>query len=247
MAAAEAGAAAKKALVKGGTLVVALTEGLRSMQEAGRLGDGELRRRRDLLSAARVEREGLEKLSNSMSSSFAGGHRDGAPSSSDKIMLLGSASSSGSRGGRVLGTPIQETSRTRELDHGGLLQLQKQVIHEQDQEVNALTSIVRRQKEMGLAIKGEVDRQVEMLTRLNEDVDRVEAKTKVANNRLKKMWLLEAILLLMVRLIILLTELLVWVSLLLTMALDAVAWLVEFGMYLAHGGDAGIINNGLFY
>ncbi|GKT88710.1 SNARE complex subunit [Colletotrichum tofieldiae] len=57
-AAAEAGAAAKRSLVKAGTLANTLTDGLRAMQEGGRLGDGELRRRRDLLSSARVEREG---------------------------------------------------------------------------------------------------------------------------------------------------------------------------------------------
>ena len=182
---AEAGAAAKRSLVKAGTLISTLADGLRKMQESGRLGEGELRRRRDLVSAARIERDGLDKLSNSTPSSaaFAGRGSQGHASSSDKAALL----HGGRPGGRVLGAPLPETDKTRELDNQGVLQLQKVEMEAQDAQVEQLAAIIRRQKEMGLQINDEVSRQIEMLEQLDEDAGRVEAKVKVANNRIRKM------------------------------------------------------------
>lgn len=187
-AAVEAGASAKRALVRAGSLLTALEGGLRAMGEAKRLGEGELRRRRDLLAAARAERDGLEKLSSSLAS--ARGAREGTPSSGDKATLLSGAGESSSRarmGGRVLGAPLPETERTRELDNVGVVQLQRQQMQEQDQDVEELAKIIRRQREMGLAIKGEVEEQNEMLDQMDRDVDRVEAKMKVANNKARKL------------------------------------------------------------
>lgn len=194
--AAEAGAAAKRELVKAGTLLASLSDGLRTIQESSRLGDGEVRRRRDLLGAARVERDGLERLSNTISPSqtaMRSGGRDGPSWGGDKASLLSGASTSSSSrsatrpGGRVIGAPLPETDQTRELDNTQLLSLQKRVLTEQDQNVDQLTAIVRRQKEIGLAIKDEVDRQTEMLDMMNDDVDRVGNKIKVAKNRTRNL------------------------------------------------------------
>lgn len=187
-AAVEAGASAKRALVRAGSLLTALEGGLRAMGEAKRLGEGELRRRRDLLAAARAERDGLEKLSSSLAS--ARGAREGTPSSGDKATLLSGAGESSSRarmGGRVLGAPLPETERTRELDNVGVVQLQRQQMQEQDQDVEELAKIIRRQREMGLAIKGEVEVQNEMLDQMDKDADRLEAKMKVANSKARKL------------------------------------------------------------
>lgn len=185
-AAAEAGAAAKKSIVKAGTSIAMLTDGLRKMQDAKRLGEGEIRRRRDLVSTARMERDGLDKLSNSMSSSSAGaqvGSAQGQPSASDRAALLQGGRPSG---GRVLGGPAPETDKTRELDNDGVLLLQKREMQAQDENLDQLTAIIRRQKEMGMEIHDEVDRQIVMMDRLDEDTDRVQGKIKVANNRIKK-------------------------------------------------------------
>jgi len=192
--AAEAGAAAKKALVRGGTLLAALADGLRSMQEAGRLGEGELRRRRDLVAAARVDRDGLDKLSSSLASSHgggglrggAGGGPVGGIGGGDRATLLGGGGASRT-GGRVLGAPAPETVRTRELDNDGVLQLQKVQMAEQDQAVEQLGAIVRRQKEMGYMIRDEVDAQIEMLGRMDEDADRLGGKLRAAKNRVKNL------------------------------------------------------------
>ncbi|KAM0299483.1 hypothetical protein HYE67_007664 [Fusarium culmorum] len=186
-AAAEAGAAAKRVLVRSGTLIATLADGLRRIQESGRLGEGELRRRRDLVNQARMEREGLDKISNSMPSSTAaagrGGFSQGQASTTDKAGLL----KGGRPAGRVLGAPLPETDKTRELDNQGVLQLQKEEMQNQDLAVDQLTAIIRRQREMGEQIHEEVEHQIRILDQLDDDVDRTGAKLKVANNRIKKM------------------------------------------------------------
>ncbi|KAF5026669.1 hypothetical protein F66182_1253 [Fusarium sp. NRRL 66182] len=186
-AAAEAGAAAKRVLVRSGTLIATLADGLRRIQESGRLGEGELRRRRDLVSQARMEREGLDKLSNSMPSSTSaagrGGSSQGQASAADKAGLL----KGGRPAGRVLGAPLPETDKTRELDNQGVLQLQKEEMRNQDLAVDQLTAVIRRQREMGERIHEEVEEQIRLLDELDQDTDRTGAKLKVANNRIKKM------------------------------------------------------------
>ncbi|ROV92292.1 hypothetical protein VSDG_07244 [Cytospora chrysosperma] len=194
-AAAEAGAAAKRALVRAGSLLGALEGGLKTMGEMKRLGEGELRRRRDLLAAARLERDGLEKLCASLASSRSGSGagmspREGAPNSGDKATLLSGAGETSSRartGGRVLGAPLPETERTRELGNTGVLQLQRTQMREQDEDVEELAKIIRRQREMGLAIKSEVEVQNEMLDQMDRDADRLGAKMQVANKKARKL------------------------------------------------------------
>ncbi|SPO00579.1 related to syntaxin [Cephalotrichum gorgonifer] len=188
----EAGSAAKRELIKAGSLLGSLTDGLRSIQENGRVGDGEVRRRRDLLAAARVEKEGLEKLSAKITPSHGprGGGSGGSAPGGDRVTLLGGPSSSnaGARpGGRVIGGAPPETDQTRELDNAQLLAFQKDVLRAQDDSVAHLTAIVRRQKEIGIAIKDEVDRQTEMLDMLDDDTDRVDAKLRIAKNRTRNL------------------------------------------------------------
>ncbi|PVH85067.1 SNARE complex subunit [Cadophora sp. DSE1049] len=189
----EAGANAKRCLVKAGGLLGNLEEGLKIMSEGekrgseGKVGAGELRRRRDLLGSARVEREGLEKLAVSLA--VKGQHKGSGSGSAvatqqDKNALFGPNVNRPS--GRVLGAPVPETDKTRELDNEGVVQLQKQMMQDQDLDVEELAKIVRRQKEMGLAIHGELELQNEMLKRVDEDVDRVGRKIEVAKKRVGK-------------------------------------------------------------
>jgi regulator of vacuolar morphogenesis len=179
----EAGSGAKKALVKGGGLLTHLRDGLKSMEDAKRLGEGEIRRRKDLLAAARVDREGLEKLSSTIPATAKASQR-GIPSASDKAALIGTAASKGR--GRVLGAPLPETEHTRELDNQGVAQLQRQMMQEQDQDVEALTKIIRRQREMAEAIHCEVEEQTELLDHVNSQADVLAGKVGVAKKRVKK-------------------------------------------------------------
>ncbi|KAK6838053.1 hypothetical protein PG987_006334 [Apiospora arundinis] len=183
----EAGAAAKRSLVKAGSYLTSLGDGLRNIAESKRLGDGEIRRRKDLLAAARVDREDLDKLSSSIAPGMKmGGHGSSAmPSAGDKVALLGGDRPRAS--GRVLGAPLPESDRTRELDNQGVVQLQRQMMQEQDQDVESLTKIVQRQREMAEEINSEVTRQNEMLEALDDDVSRLDKKTNIAKKRVKNL------------------------------------------------------------
>lgn len=206
----EAGAAAKKYLVLAGTLISALDAGLKTLSGSGKqssgdvavekLGDGELRRRRDLLSGARKEKEGLEGVLGALAvkSLAAGGSGAGAAASTlssgaaatpgDKAHLFrganGSATSVSSR--RTLGAPAPETQRTRELDNNGVVQLQRQIMREQDEDVQDLGKAVRRMRELGVQINDELQLQDDMLRMLDDDVDRVGGKIDVAKKRIAK-------------------------------------------------------------
>ncbi|PMD34099.1 Phox-like protein [Hyaloscypha variabilis F] len=190
----EAGANAKKCLVKAAGLIGNLEEGLKILSEgekrgegSSRVGAGELRRRRDLLGSAKVEREGLEKLAVSLAvkNQNGKGENTGALATmQDKNALFGPGVSRPS--GRVLGAPVPETDKTRELDNEGVVQLQRQLMRDQDLDVEELGKIVRRQKEMGLAINSELELQKELLDKVDQDVDRVKGKIDIAKKRVNK-------------------------------------------------------------
>ena len=205
----EAGSKAKSSLVRAGTLLSALEEGLNRLSGKGdwnasnegdwggeKLGEGEVRRRRDMIGTLKKEKDSLESVLNAISlkSANAGSGiatQSAAVTSQQKEGLFStsnskpSASSGSGRGGRVLGA-AKETERTRELDNEGVLQLQKQIISEQDEDLVDLTQVVRRMKEMGVQINEEIVEQNAMLGLLDEDVERVDGKIKIAKQRIGK-------------------------------------------------------------
>ncbi|PLB33411.1 uncharacterized protein BDW47DRAFT_121244 [Aspergillus candidus] len=194
----ESSARAKSSLVRAGTLIGALEAGLKNIGSGSgdgpnrssgpSLGDGEMRRRKDLLINARKEKDGLEDLLNAMA---AKSRVDSAVASiQDKEALVGAAGGGGggggagrkpARSGRVLG---RETERTRELDNQGLVQLQKQTMESQDQSVDELMKIVTRQKELGIAINNELELQNELLKLADEDAERLGQKVDVGKKRI---------------------------------------------------------------
>ncbi|ETN36281.1 uncharacterized protein HMPREF1541_08558 [Cyphellophora europaea CBS 101466] len=188
----EAGAAAKSSLVKAGSMIGVLDEGLTGIQKSSqKLGEGELRRRKDLMASARKDKDSLESLLSAMTQKSK---LDSAVAAiPDKANLLSStaASTTGSSGGgnkpksggRVLG---KETAETRELDNQGVLQLQKQRMAEQDLDVEELRKIVQRQRELGTQIHDELEVQNDLLRMVDEDVDRVKGKIDVAKKRVGK-------------------------------------------------------------
>ncbi|EUC42137.1 hypothetical protein COCMIDRAFT_29208 [Bipolaris oryzae ATCC 44560] len=198
----EAAANAKKSLIRASTLISALDEGLARLSGTNtdewsgeKLGQGELRRRRDVVSGLRKERDGLESVLNSMAvkAAMSGSGSSSTPSTSSaavtesqKAGLFKGAASAKPSGRRVLGAPAQETDRTRELDNEGVLQLQQQIIKEQDEDLVDLTTIVRRMKEMGVQINAELVEQNAMLGLFEEDVQRVDGKIKIAKKRIEK-------------------------------------------------------------
>lgn len=200
----EATSEARRCLVQAGSITSALERGLQIMSEPSeptkkgakgrppKLGEGEVRRRRDLLSAAKKERDALDTTLATFvpKNASATGSEAAAATAGDLANLFkapngGSAGGSSSRG-RVFGAPLKETERTRELDNDGVVQLQRQIMAEQDEDVTDLTAVVRRMKEMGLQINEELVSQNELLGMLDKDVDRVGDKIDVAKKRLKK-------------------------------------------------------------
>ena len=180
----EASAQAKKFLVRAGTMIQTLDTGLETLSSASswgspRLGEGELRRRRDLLSSAKREKEGLENLLSAMVAKSAVDKT--VADKADSPVLLRRPSKPAS--GRVLG---KESDQTRALDNQGVVQLQKQMMQEQDEDVMVLARAVARQKELGEQIHEELVVQNEMLEMLDEDVTRVQGKMDVARKRIGK-------------------------------------------------------------
>ncbi|WPG98479.1 Hypothetical protein R9X50_00127000 [Acrodontium crateriforme] len=188
----------KSSLVKAATSIAQLDDGLQRIttashgDEAGwgggnKLGDGEIRRRKDLLSAARKEVEGLEAVLKSMATKTVHASNAGAVSTASDKDALWRGTAAAKPSGRVLGGPaVKETERTRELDNSGVLQLQQQIMHEQDEDVLSLGKTVSRLKDMGIMINEELEIQNEMLGLIGQDVDRVQGKVDVARKRIAK-------------------------------------------------------------
>ncbi|CAK4028713.1 related to syntaxin [Lecanosticta acicola] len=191
---------AKASLVRAATSIAQLEDGLKAISTTGkgddagwggakRLGDGELRRRRDLVGAAKKEVEGLEGVLRSMASKTAAAsssiNKNATATDGDKAALW-QGTSAAKPGGRVLGGPLKETERTRELDNSGVLQLQKQVLQEQDEDVLSLGKTVAKLKDMGMTINEELVIQNEMLGLVEQDSDRLQGKIDVARSRIKK-------------------------------------------------------------
>lgn len=86
------------------------------------------------------------------------------------------------RRGRVLG----ETDKTRELNNTGLVQLQKDSFQEQDESLRQMLGTIQRQKELGEAIRQEVDLQNEQLDELNGEVELTGARLKNAQRQVGK-------------------------------------------------------------
>lgn len=183
----ESSAQAKKWLVKAQTLIARLDQGLKGLAEGKngqeRLGDGEIRRRKDMLSGARKERLALEGVLNSPFATRSQAARSPSPEAASLKSAPGAFPTSGRR---VLGGPAKETERTRELDNAGVLQLQQQIMQEQDLDVSDLSAVVRRMKEMGVAINEELVDQGQLLDVLDQDVDRVDGKISIAKKKIRK-------------------------------------------------------------
>lgn len=120
--------------------------------------------------------------------SGGGGVKDDVPAALRNELIPSSASSS-KPPTRVLGVrpPPVETAETRPLDNVGLLQLQQDAIARQDDRLSGLSAILRRQKDIGLAINQELAVQNELLDNLGGQVDRTGAKLGDAKKRMKKL------------------------------------------------------------
>jgi regulator of vacuolar morphogenesis len=183
---------AKKKLVALLDRVGVLARGLEALGMRG-MTQGELQRRGDMVARLQDDCEKLGKMvvaARQASRPLTSAARDhGAASHSDRASLLASPTGASAKRSvtRVFGGPPQETETTRPLDDGGLFQLQKTQMEEQDTQLTQLTSILRRQRHIGSAISSEIEQQNEMLDDLSNNVDRVGSKLGTANKQLRRL------------------------------------------------------------
>jgi regulator of vacuolar morphogenesis len=105
----------------------------------------------------------------------------------ERAQLLSNSSPPRPMSRRVFGNAFaSETPETQPLDNEGLVQLQRQHIKNQDAQLDELSNVLVRQKEIGFQIHDELTLQNQMLGDLETDVDRVKGKVDKANNQMKK-------------------------------------------------------------
>ena len=183
---------AKKKLVTLLDRVGVLARGLEALGMRG-MTQGELQRRGDMIARLQDDCEKLGKMvvaARQASRPLTSAARDGGPASHvDRASLLTSPQGASSKRPitRVFGGPPQETEMTRPLDDDGLFQLQKTQMDEQDGQLNQLTAILRRQRQIGTAISSEIEQQNEMLDDLSNEVDRVGSKLGTATKQLRRL------------------------------------------------------------
>ncbi|KAI8906722.1 Phox homologous domain-containing protein [Gorgonomyces haynaldii] len=131
----------------------------------------EINRRKDLLVSLKSELEQLKKETDKITQPTP-----------DRAQLLGTPLKSGRKFGVA-----QETQETRQLDNGGLVQLQQRQMQDQDRALEQLSQIVSRQKEIGIAIGQELDSQNKLLDMLDEDVTQTSGNLKTSDNKLKRL------------------------------------------------------------
>lgn len=147
--------------------------------------EGELERRTDMVARLQDDCEKLSKMVSVSRNSV----RASAPSTpvptADRDELIGNAFK---RVTRVFGSSEpQETEATRPLDNVGLLSMQSTQIVQQDQQLSILTSILRRQRQLGEAIGHEITLQNEALDDLSDQVDRVGGNLSAANKQMNRL------------------------------------------------------------
>lgn len=191
----QANVQAKKNLAATLSRVGALEDGLQHLGLAG-MSEGELQRRRDMVARLRDDCEKLAKMVTVARNTSRG---VGAPAErnpateSDRDALLNHSRPSSTGFARPVtrvfggGSKPKETDQTRPLDNQGLVQLQNSKMDQQDAQLSQLSSILQRQKHLGLAINQEIREQNEMLDDLTNEVDRVGGKLTSAKKQMNRL------------------------------------------------------------
>jgi regulator of vacuolar morphogenesis len=134
------------------------------------VGEGELARRRDLLKNMKNDIDALEhKLESASTASSFAVQRD--------ELLTGSR--------RKFGV-AQETDKTRPLNESQLLSLQSQIMNQQDEALDALSGVIKRQKQIGMAINQELDYHNQLLDDLEDGVNRTKSGLKAGDKKLNR-------------------------------------------------------------
>jgi len=155
------------------------------------MSDGELHRRSEMVAKLQDDCEKLGRMAASVSRFRSGNYgttsiaEDGADNNRAELLSM----QADRHVTRVFGArpPPQETDVTRPLDDQGLMQLQQDKIGQQDTQLEQLTTMLQRQKHLGIAIGNEIEEQNAMLDDLNDGVDRFGVKMAGARKQLKRL------------------------------------------------------------
>jgi SYP5 family syntaxin len=130
------------------------------------VSENEKNRRRDLITALRNRREQM----------LLSLKRDQRQSDRQSLLDTGGSASNG---------PARETVNTADLDNPGLLQMQQQVMHNQDAELEQMEKSVQSTRHLALTINEELSLQENLLEDFEQDVDVTHNKMRAAQKRLK--------------------------------------------------------------
>lgn len=139
-------------------------------KEQSQISEGEQLKRRDILQKLKVEHEKLDNR-----------HKR-PPVQSQKRDQLFSTQQPRS-GNRAFGNEY-ETEKTIDLNEEEIVQLQREEISKQDQDLESLSQVLSRQLHLSRAIGEELDLQNDMLDKLDTQVDRTQEKLKKAGKQL---------------------------------------------------------------
>ncbi|KIY72806.1 syntaxin [Cylindrobasidium torrendii FP15055 ss-10] len=183
-----ANVAAKKGLAGILSRIGNLGTGLQTLAKEG-MSEGEVQRRTDMVARLQDECEKMSKMTSiaRTTAGQAGSSTVNSASTQDREALFGQSATT--RVTRVFGKPQppQETEDTRPLDNRGLLSLQQTQIHEQDEQLDQLAVILRRQRQLGQAIGSEIAYQNELLDDVSREVDTVGGRLQSAQRDLRRL------------------------------------------------------------
>jgi regulator of vacuolar morphogenesis len=181
---------AKKLLKEVGSRADGLEKALPSL--GSNLGEGEKRRREELLEGIKTEQGNLSRMAEAGVRASGFGRSSPAPASSQAQSTMPGGSSlfaPAAPQGRVFGaSPVpQETAVTRPLDDRGLLQLQQTQMSTQDTQLGELSKLLQKQRKMGEEIGQEIGEQNELLDDVDREVGRVGGKMARAKRDMNKL------------------------------------------------------------
>ncbi|SCU86579.1 LAMI_0D02718g1_1 [Lachancea mirantina] len=142
-----------------------LENGLVFLRDNKVVGVGEIQRRENL----------LKVLKSDLNSSFSGTAEDRGLDSS---FLVSQKPGAGRR--------IGETDTTMTRNNQQLLQLHKDTMKDQDEELEKLRGVIKNQKNLSLAMNQELATQNELLDMMSEDVEQTAIKLRMANRSAKR-------------------------------------------------------------
>ena len=145
----------------------------------GNIAPGELQRRKDLLANTANDLIQLEKQN------VVRANDPSKEKSTEKNKLFEIPVGSFTRKAGIP-TRIMETEQTRMLDNQQLLTMQDDQMKKQDEIITTITNVVKRQREIGMAISDELDAHANLLDQVKDKIEVVGSNMKAGEKKMKR-------------------------------------------------------------